>query len=270
MRYKNEIEGILKISEEFGSKTLNKYHILQAIYGKESWKNKDLASLSHKLANMSILFKQSNEIGRFVQDLQKKVEILDSKFCKGTAADKTLWDEVQKAILPKVEDSSKLLEIGSHKFKQLKEEVESILMTSGHYDPADLSPYLEKDNQDQLIMLKIILKLLHPNGRSHCSDSNIIETEATTEVSTESPNMSPDSNVLETKATTKATTELPNMSPDSNVIETEAPKSDMINVDLKTQDTPLDPKQNLMAKKVIETEAPKNDMITVDLKTQGT
>ena len=27
-------------------------------------------------------------------------------------------------------------------------------MTSGHYDPADLSPYLEKDNQDQLIMLK--------------------------------------------------------------------------------------------------------------------
>ena len=31
-------------------------------------------------------------------------------------------------------------------------------MTSGHYDPADLSPYLEKDNQDQLIMLKFILK----------------------------------------------------------------------------------------------------------------
>ena len=178
------------------------------------------------------------------RDLQKNVEILDSKFWKGTAAEKTLWDEVQKAILPKVEDSSKLLEIGSHKFNQLKEEVESILMTSGHYDPADQSPYLEKVNQDQLIMLKIILKLLHPNGRSHCSDSNIIETEASTES--------------------------PNMSPDSNVIETEAPKSDIMTVNLKIQDTQLDPKQDLMPKKVIETEAPKSDMITVDLKTQGT
>ena len=86
--------------------------------------------------------------------------------------------EVQKAILPNVEESVTLFEIGSHKFKQLREEVESILMTSGHYDPADLSPYLEKDNQDQLIMLKIILKLLHPNGRSHCSDPKVIETEA--------------------------------------------------------------------------------------------
>ena len=50
----------------------------------------------------------------------------------------------------------------------------------------------------------------------------VIETEATTEASTESPNMSPDSNVIETEATSEASTELPNMSPDSNVIETEA------------------------------------------------
>ena len=42
----------------------------------------------------------------------------------------------------------------------------------------------------------------------------------------------------------------------------------MITVDLKTQDTQLDPNQNPMPKRVIETEAPKNDMITVDLKTQ--
>ena len=80
-------------------------------------------------------------------------------------------------------------------------------MTSDHCDPADLSPYLEKDNQDQLIMLKIILKLLHPNSRSHCSASKVIETEA--------------------------------------------PRSDMITVDLKTQDTQLNPKQNPMPKKTI-------------------
>ena len=80
-------------------------------------------------------------------------------------------------------------------------------MTSGHCDPTDLSPYLEKDNQDQLIMLNIILKLLHPSGRSHCSDSKVIETEA--------------------------------------------PRNDMITVDLQTQDTQLNPKQNPMPKKTM-------------------
>ena len=104
-----------------------------------------------------------------------------------------------------MEDSLTLLETGSHKFKQQREEVESILMTSGHYDPADLSPYLEKDNQDQLIMLKIILKLLHPNGRSYCSDPKVMETEAQ--------------------------------------------RNDMITVDLKTQDTQLNPKQNPIPRK---------------------
>ena len=71
-----------------------------------------------------------------------------------------------------------------------------------------------------------MLPWVYPNGRSHCSDPKVIETEA--------------------------------------------PKNDMITVDLKTQDTQLDPKQNPMPKKVTETEAPKNDMITVELKTQGT
>ena len=113
----------------------------------------------------------------------------------------------KKAILPYVEESITLLDIVSHKLRQLKDEVESILMTSGHYDPADLSPYLEEDNQDQLIMLKIILTLLNPNGRSHCSDSKVVETEA--------------------------------------------PRNDMITVDLKTQDTQLNSKQNPMPKKTM-------------------
>ena len=44
------------------------------------------------------------------------------------------------------------------------------------------------------------------------------------------------------------------MSPDSNVIETEVPKSDIITVDLKTQDTQLNPKQNPMPKKTQDTQ----------------
>ena len=102
----------------------------------------------------------------------------------------------------------------------------------------------ELDSEDQNILATESTDL--PNMSP---DSNVIETEATTEASTESPNMSPDSNVIETDATSEASTELPNMSPDSYVIETEAPKSDMITVDLKTQDTPLNPKSNPMPKK---------------------
>ena len=60
------------------------------------------------------------------------------------------------------------------------------------------------------------------------------------------------------------------MSLDSEVIETEASKNDMITVDLKTQDTQLDPKQKPIPKNVLESEAPKNDMVNVDLNTQAT
>ena len=207
MRYQNEIEEILRISEEFGSKIKDKYIVLQAIYREQNWKHNDLASLGHKLASMSTLFKLSNEIARCIQDLERKNKNLDSKFSKGTVSEYALWVEVQKAILPYVEESITLLDIVSHKLRQLKDEVESILMTSGHYDPANPSPYLEKDNQDQLIMLKIILKLLDPNGRSHCSDSKVVETAA--------------------------------------------PRNDMITVDLKTQDTQLNSKQNPMPKETM-------------------
>ena len=72
MRYQNEIEEILRISEEFGSKIKNKYIVLQAIYREQNWKNNDLASLGQKLASMSTLFKLRNEIVRFIQDLERK------------------------------------------------------------------------------------------------------------------------------------------------------------------------------------------------------
>ena len=103
-------------------------------------------------------------------------------------------------------------------------------------------------NQDQVAMLQILLQWVYPNGRSHCSNPKVIETEATTE----------------------ATTELPNMSLDSKGIGIEVPKNDMITVDLKTQDTQLDPKQKPIPEKVTESEASKNDMVTVDLNTHDT
>ena len=79
MRYQNEIEEIFENSEELGGKLLNKYYVLQAIHGEGIWTNNDFASLGHKHANMSTLFNLINEIGGFVQDLERKYKNLDSK-----------------------------------------------------------------------------------------------------------------------------------------------------------------------------------------------
>ena len=106
-------------------------------------------------------------------------------------------------------------------------------MTSGHYDPADLSPYLEKDNQDQLVMLKIILKLLYPDGISHFNENAI--------------GSAPSCNTT----VNQNTTEPLNMSCDSTVIETEILKSDKKTVDLKTQDSQQNSKQYPIPKKII-------------------
>ena len=143
------------------------------------------------------------------------------------------------------------LDIYNVRVKQLREEVKATLIACGHCDPTHLLPYLEVGNQDQIAMLQILFQWVYPNGRSHCSNPKVIETEATTGL----PNMSLDSKVIETEATPEATTGLPNMSLDSKVIETEA-STELPNMSLDS--------------KVIETEAPKNDMVTVDLNTQDT
>ena len=157
--------------------------------------------------------------------------------------------KVQKAIQPNLEDSSQILESGPCILHWLREDVESVLTNSGHCDPADLYPYLEKGSQDQIVILEVILERIYPNGR----ENHIVLGSSHNTAKNQNP-----------------TNELPNMSLDSKGIETEAPKNDMITVDLKTQDKQLDSKQNPMPENVIESEAPKNDMVTVDLNTQDT
>ena len=247
MRYQKEIEAFFKISEEFGSKVLTKY-VLGASY-REGIGRMDLASLGHTLANMSALFNYMNTMVRFLQDLQKRDNNLRAKFSDFSAPEKTLWVKVQKAIQHNVADSSKLLESYSQIFHWLREDVESILTNSGHCDPADLYPCLEKGSQDQIVILNVILEGIYPNGR----ENHIVFGSS-----------------HNTAKSQNSTNESPNISLDSKVIETEAPKNDKVTVDLKAQKSQLDPEQNSMPEKIIETEAPKNHMVTVDLNTHDT
>ena len=126
---------------------------------------RDLASLSQKLADISALFKYDSKNTRFLQEIQKRNDNLRAKFSDFSAPEKTLWAKVQKAIQPNLEDSSQVLESGTHIFHWLRMDVESILTNIGHCDLADLYPYLEKGSQDQILILKVILNMMYPNGR---------------------------------------------------------------------------------------------------------
>ena len=219
MRYQKEIEAILKISEVVGSEVLSK-NVLGADYA-ERVGRRDLASLGQKLADISALFKHNSKIVRFREELQKRDNYLRANFSDFSAPEKTPWANVQKAVQHELEDSSQILESGTRIFHSLRIDVESILTNSGPCDLANLYPYIEKDSQDQILILKVIL-LNIVVGSSHNTAKN------------QNP-----------------TNELPNMSLDSEVIETEAPKNDMVTVDLNTQDTQLNPKPYPMPKKTM-------------------
>ena len=126
--------------------------------------------------------------------------------------------EIEKAILPTVEDSSTLLELGSHKFKQLRVEVESILTNSGHCDPADLYPYLEKGSQDQMVMLKMILGWIYPNDReNHIASGSSHNTVDNQNSTNELPSMSPDPDMVTVKLNNQVTQLIPNPNPKKTV-----------------------------------------------------
>ena len=250
MRHQKEIEGIFRVSREFDSRTKDKYDVLNNLNWEGNRKSNELASLDHILASMNALFKIRDETFIFISRLSK-IHMADSDedIDPCTIPELTFRVKVHKKVLQKLDESKNLTDICSQKLMDLREEVRSILTNSGHCDPIDLYPHLEKGNQDQIVILNMILEWIYPNGRENHvvfgSSHNIVKNQT-------------------------STNELPNMSLDSEVIETEAPKNDMITVDLKTQDTQLDPKQKPRPEKVTESEAPKNDMVTVDLNTHDT
>ena len=194
-------------------------------------KNSDPASLSHLLASATALFKLKNETFMFLSNISK-IDMADSDEDRkpNTTPELTFTAKVHEIVLQKWDESKNLLNTYSQKFVDLREEIKSIITNSGHCDPADLYPYLEKGNQDQIVILNTIWGWMYPNGR----ENHIVFGSSNNTVKNQN-----------------STTELPNMTSDSKVIETEAPKNDMITVDLKIHDTQINPKQNPMPKETL-------------------
>ena len=223
MRHQKEIEGIFRVLHEFDSRTKDKSDVLNNLNWEGNRKNHELASLGHILASMNALFKLRDETFMFISRISKiYLADLDEDMNPCAIPELTFRVKVHKKVLQKLVESKNLTDICSQKLMDLGEEVRSVLTNSGHCDPADLYPHLEKGNQDQIVTLNMILEWIYPNGRENHvvfgSSHNTVKNQ-------------------------NSTNELPNMSLDSEVIETEATKNDMITVDLKTQDTQLDPKQ---------------------------
>ena len=247
MGHQKEIEGIFRVLHEFDSRIKDKYDVLNNLNWEGNRKNNELASLGHILASMDALFKLRDETFMFISRIPK-IHLADSDedIDPCTIPELTFRIKVHQKVLQKLVESRNLADICSQKLMDLGEEVRSILTNSGHCDPADLYPHLEKGNQDQIVILNMILEGIYPNGR----ENHVVFGSS-----------------HDTVKNQNSTNELSNMPLDSKVNENEAPKNDMITVDLKTQDTQLDPKQKPIPEKVIESEAPKNDMVTVDLNT---
>ena len=166
MRHQKEIEGIFRVLHEFDSRIKDKYDVLNNLNWEGNRKNNELASLGHILASMNALFKLRDETFMLNSRLSKiNMADSDEDIDPCTIPELTFRVKVHKKVLQKLDESKNLTDICSQKLMDLREEVRSILTNSGHCDPTDLYPHLEKGNQDQIVILNMILEWIYPNGR---------------------------------------------------------------------------------------------------------
>ena len=205
MRYPQDLEDLLRISQEYDNNTKTIGDVLLNLNWEGNRKSNSLTSLGNKLTQLVAVSKLRNETIKFIFNCIQPSKI-DSKVCKEPIMipDKTFLANLQEKILTQLREADIQLDFYSVSIQQFREEIKSIITNSGHCDPADLYPYLEKGNQDQIVTLNSIWGWMHPNGRENHivsgSSNNIVKNQnSTTEASTELPNMSPDSNVMSLK-----------------------------------------------------------------------
>ena len=154
MRYCQEIENLLRISQAYDNNTKALHDVLSNLNWEGNWESNDLASLGHKLTQLVALARLSNETTKFVLNCYHHGKVY-SEVCKEHSGipDKTFPANFEEKILTQLTESKIQLDIYTVRFKQLKEEVKATLITCGHCDLSDLLPYLEVGNQDQIVML---------------------------------------------------------------------------------------------------------------------
>ena len=118
MRYYQEIEDLLRISQEYDNKTKAIHDMLLNLNLEGNWKNNDLASLGHKLTKMAALCKLRNETIQFVLKISQ-VGKADSKVCKelSVVPDNIFLANFQEKLLSQLKESQIQVDIYSAKLK---------------------------------------------------------------------------------------------------------------------------------------------------------
>ena len=155
MRYYQELEDLLRISQEYDNNTKTIHDVLLNLSWEGNWKNNDLASFGHKLTQLVALCRLRNEIIKFLFNFSQ-IGKVDSKVCKEPSVlpYNTFLANFQEKLLTQLTESQIQVDIYSVKLKQLREEVKATLIACGHCDLTDLLPYLEVGNQDQIAYCK--------------------------------------------------------------------------------------------------------------------
>ena len=239
MRYCQEIEKNLRISQEYDNNTKALHDVLSNLKWEGNWESNDLTSLGHKLTQLAALARLRNEATKFILNCYQHAKVY-SEVCKKHSGipEKTLPADFEEKICTQLPESYIQYDTSNVRIKQLKEEVKATLIACGHCDLSDLLPYLEVGNKDQIDMLQIMLQWVYPNGKSSCNKDSV-------------------GSVSSHKITDSQNTPIksPNISCDSTVLDTGMPKkcyykNEAYNSNYTTH-------EHNDSKKVIETEAPK-------------
>ena len=81
MRYNQELEDLIRISQEYDNNTKTIHDVLLNLNGEGNWKNNDLTSLGHKLTQLVALSRLRNETIKFIFNCSH-VGKVDPKVCK--------------------------------------------------------------------------------------------------------------------------------------------------------------------------------------------
>ena len=106
MRYHQDLEGLLRSSQEYENNTKTIEDVLLNLIWKGNWKSNDLTSLGHKLTQLVALNRLRNETIKFLFNCSQPGKV-DSKVCKEPSVipEKTFLANFQEKILTQLRES---------------------------------------------------------------------------------------------------------------------------------------------------------------------
>ena len=133
MRYHQDLEDLLRISQEYDNNTETIHDVLLNLNWEGNWKSNHLTLLGCKLTQWVALSRLRNETIKFLFNCSQ-IGKVDSKLCKEPSVipDKTFLANFQEKILTQLTESEIQLDFYFVRIKQLREGIKITLIACGH------------------------------------------------------------------------------------------------------------------------------------------